>query len=84
LCDRTPVPNFMNLSLRPERLLIVALAARPGFVGRLLRVRSGDQPAWIAPDFRATKVKLIGCLAAIAAVATLESFVIASLWRQPR
>jgi uncharacterized protein (TIGR00645 family) len=65
--------NFVDLSLRPNLVLIVTLVAGHDRVDPLLSARWGDRPVWVAPDFRAIKPKLIGVLAAIAAVATLES-----------
>ena len=69
------VLNFMDLSLGPDRVLIVAPTVGHGFVDPLFSVRSGDHPAWIAADFRALKPNLIGSLVVIAAVAMPESFV---------
>jgi uncharacterized protein (TIGR00645 family) len=68
------VLSLVDLSLVANLILIVVLAGWQGFVDPLLSARSGDQPAWLALDFSAIKLKLIGSLAAIAAVAMLESF----------
>ncbi len=65
--------KFMQLSLRPNLALIVTLAAGHGFVDPLFIARSGDRPVWIAPDFGAIRLTLVGSLAAIAAVAAVAA-----------
>ncbi|HEY1934763.1 MAG TPA: YqhA family protein [Acetobacteraceae bacterium] len=69
------VLSLVDLSLVANLLLIVVLAGWQGFVDPTLSARSEDQPTWIALDFSAIKLKLVGSLAAIAAVALLETFV---------
>jgi len=56
-------------------VLIVVLAGWQGFVAPLLGSHDGNQPTWLALDFSAIKLKLIGSVAVIAAIAVLESFV---------
>jgi len=68
------VLSLVDLSLVANLVLIVVLAGWQGFVDPTLSARSEDQPAWIGLDFSAIKLKLIGSLAAIAAVAMLETF----------
>lgn len=61
--------EFIDLSLRPNLVLIVTLATGHGFVDPQLVARSGDRPVWIALGFRTIKLKLIGSLTAVAVVA---------------
>jgi uncharacterized protein (TIGR00645 family) len=68
------VLSLVDLSLVANLVLIVVLAGWQGFVDPMLSARSEGQPAWLALDFSAIKLKLIGSLAAIAAVAMLETF----------
>lgn len=68
------VLSLVDLSLVANLMLIVVLAGWQGFVDPTLSTRSEDQPAWLALDFSAIKLKLVGSLAAIAAVALLESY----------
>ena len=68
------VLSLVDLSLVANLMLIVVLAGWQGFVDPLLGSRSADQPGWLSLDFSEIKLKLIGSLAAIAAVAMLESF----------
>ena len=69
------VLSFVDLSLLANLVLIVVLAGWQGAVDPMLRARTADQPGWVTLDFSAIKLKLIASLAAIAAVALLESFV---------
>jgi uncharacterized membrane protein YqhA len=74
--DTVPaVLSFMDRSLLANIMLIVSPAGREDFVDPLIRVRSEDQPVWIALGFSAIKPNLIGTLAAIAA---------SRCWRAPR
>jgi uncharacterized protein (TIGR00645 family) len=66
--------GLVDLSLVGNLVLIVVLAGWQGFVGPLLETGPGDQPSWLALDFSAVKLKVIGSLATIAAVDMLESF----------
>lgn len=68
------VLSLVDLSLVANLVLIVILAGWQGFVDPNLSARSDDQHSWMALDFSAIKLKVIGSLAAIAAVAMLESF----------
>jgi uncharacterized protein (TIGR00645 family) len=69
------VLGLVDLSLVANLVLIVVLAGWQGFVDPLLGSHLEDQPAWLALDFSAIKLKLIGSMAVIAAIALLESFV---------
>jgi uncharacterized protein (TIGR00645 family) len=69
------VLGLVDLSLVANLVLIVVLAGWQGFVDPLLGAHLDDQPAWLALDFSAIKLKLIGSIAVIAAIAMLESFV---------
>ncbi len=69
------VLGLVDLSLVANLVLIVVLAGWQGFVDPLLGSHLEDQPAWLALDFSAIKLKLIGSIAVIAAIALLESFV---------
>ncbi len=69
------VLGLVDLSLVANLVLIVVLAGWQGFVAPLLGPQHDDQPTWLALDFSAIKLKLIGSIAVIAAIATLESFV---------
>jgi uncharacterized protein (TIGR00645 family) len=68
------VLGLVDLSLVANLVLIVVLAGWQGFVDPLLSSHLDDQPAWLALDFSAIKLKLIGSVAVIAAIAVLESF----------
>jgi uncharacterized protein (TIGR00645 family) len=69
------VLGLVDLSLVANLVLIVVLAGWQGFVDPMLGAHLDDQPAWLALDFSAIKLKLVGSIAAIAAIAILESFV---------
>jgi len=66
--------SLVDLSLVANLVLMVVLAGWQGFVDPLLHAHIEEQPDWIALDFSAIKLKLIGSVAAIAAIAMLESF----------
>ena len=68
------VLGLVDLSLVANLVLIVVLAGWQGFVDPLLSTHLDDQPSWLALDFSAIKLKLIGSVAVIAAIALLESF----------
>lgn len=68
------VLGLVDLSLVANLVLIVVLAGWQGFVDPLLGSHLDDQPAWLALDFSAIKLKLIGSIAVIAAIDVLESF----------
>jgi len=69
------VLGLVDLSLVANLVLIVVLAGWQGFVDPRLGSHLDDQPDWLALDFSAIKLKLIGSIAVIAAIAILESFV---------
>jgi uncharacterized protein (TIGR00645 family) len=69
------VLGLVDLSLVANLVLIMVLAGWQVFVDPLLGAHLDDQPAWLALDFSAIKLKLIGSVAVIAAIALLESFV---------
>jgi uncharacterized protein (TIGR00645 family) len=68
------VLGLVDLSLVANLVLIVVLAGWQGVVDPLLGSHLDDQPGWLALDFSAIKLKLVGSIAAIAAIDTLESF----------
>ena len=62
--------GFSNLNLD------LMFAGWENFVGRLLTSAPGDRPAWMGGlDFATVKLRLIGSIAAIAAITILETFV---------
>lgn len=68
--------TFVDLSLVANLVVIVIFAGWENFVGRLATAQSGDRPAWMGGlDFATVKLRLIGSVAAIAAVQILETFV---------
>lgn len=70
------VLTLVDLSLVANLIVIVIFAGWENFVGRLLDRRAGDRPDWLgALDFSAVKLRLIGSVAAIAAIQILETFV---------
>jgi uncharacterized protein (TIGR00645 family) len=68
------VLGLVDLSLVANLVLIVVLAGWQGFVDPLLGAHLEDRPDWLVLDFSAIKLKLIGSIAAIAAILMLESF----------
>jgi len=68
------VLGLVDLSLVANLVLIVVLAGWQSFVGPILASEPGDQPSWLALDFSAVKLKVIGSLVTIGAVDMLESF----------
>jgi uncharacterized protein (TIGR00645 family) len=69
------VLNLVDLSLVANLVVIVIFAGWENFVGRLLASQT-DRPVWLgAVDFVAIKLRLIGSIAAIAAILILETFV---------
>lgn len=68
------VLSLIDLTLVANLVLIVVLAGWQSFIAPLLGPRADDHPDWIALDFSAVKLKLIGAVATIAAVEMLESF----------
>ncbi|HUB15843.1 MAG TPA: YqhA family protein [Acetobacteraceae bacterium] len=68
------VLGLVDVSLVANLVLIVALAGWQGFVDPMLSAHLDDRPSWLALDFSALKLKLIGSIAAIAAIALLETF----------
>jgi len=70
------VLTLVDLSLVANLVVIVIFAGWENFVGRLLSAQSGDRPAWMGGlDFATVKLRLIGSIAAIAAIQILETFV---------
>ena len=70
------VLTLVDLSLVANLVVIVMFAGWETFVGRLLAAKSDDRPNWLRVlDFTAVKLKLIGCIVAIAAIQILETFV---------
>jgi uncharacterized protein (TIGR00645 family) len=67
------VLSLVDLSLVANLVLIVTLAGWQGFLDPLIDPRGSNQPAWLALDFSAIKLKLIGSIATIGAVEMLES-----------
>jgi uncharacterized protein (TIGR00645 family) len=70
------VLSLIDLSLVANLVVIVIFAGWENFVGRLLAVQSDDRPVWLGGlDFTTVKLRLIGSVAAIAAIQILETFV---------
>lgn len=68
--------TLVDLSLVANLVVIVIFAGWQNFVGRLLEAQPGERPSWLgALDFSTIKIKLIGSVAAIAAIQILETFV---------
>ena len=68
--------SLVDLSLVANLVVIVILSGWANFVGPLLRDPGESDASWAANmDFSAVKLKLIGSVAAIAAIQMLESFV---------
>lgn len=68
--------NLVDLSLVANLVVIVIFAGWENFVGRLLSARSEERPVWLGGlDFSSVKLRLIGSIAAIAAILILETFV---------
>lgn len=68
--------TLIDLSLVANLVVIVMFAGWENFVGRLLTSATGDRPAWMGGlDFATVKLRLIGSIAAIAAITILETFV---------
>jgi uncharacterized protein (TIGR00645 family) len=55
-------------------VVIVIFAGWENFVGRLMATQT-ERPVWGGLDFGAIKLRLIGSIAAIAAILILETFV---------
>lgn len=68
------VLGLVDLSLVANLVLIVALAGWHCFVDPMRGSHIAEEPEWLALDFSAIKLKLIGSVAVIAAIAALESF----------
>ncbi len=69
------VLTLVDLSLVANLVVIVIFAGWENFVGRLLASHA-DRPVWLGGlDFGAIKLRLIGSIAAIAAILILETFV---------
>ena len=70
------VLTLVDLSLVANLVVIVIFAGWENFVGRLLGSESSDRPLWLGGiDFGTVKRRLIGSIAAIAAITMLETFV---------
>jgi uncharacterized protein (TIGR00645 family) len=69
------VLTLVDLSLVANLVVIVIFAGWENFVGRLLASKA-ERPVWLGGlDFGAIKLRLIGSIAAIAAILILETFV---------
>jgi len=68
------VLGLVDVSLVANLVLIVVLAGWQGFVDPTLCEDAEGRLAWLTLDFSAIKLKLIASIAAIAAIALLESF----------
>ena len=67
--------TLVDLSLVANLVMIVIFAGWTNFVGPLLRQPGERDAVWAGDlDFSAVKLKLIGSIAAIAAIALLETF----------
>jgi uncharacterized protein (TIGR00645 family) len=70
------VLTLVDLSLVANLVVIVIFAGWENFVGRLLAAQSDERPVWLAGlNFSSLKLRLIGSVAAIAAISMLETFV---------
>ncbi len=70
------VLTLVDLSLVANLVVIVMFAGWENFVGRLLTAGSTERPEWMAGlNFSTLKLRLIGSIAAIAAITILETFV---------
>jgi uncharacterized protein (TIGR00645 family) len=69
------VLNLVDLSLVANLVVIVVLAGWQSFIDPVLGSHLDRQPPWLAADFSTIKLKLIGAIAVIAAIAILESIV---------
>ena len=68
--------TLIDLSLVANLVVIVMFAGWENFVGRLLKAGSTERPEWMAGlNFGVLKLRLIGSIAAIAAISILETFV---------
>lgn len=68
--------TLLDLLLVANLVVIVIFAGWGNFVGRLLAVQSEERPVWLGGlDFSSLKLRLIGSIAAIAAISILETFV---------
>ncbi|HUN43216.1 MAG TPA: YqhA family protein [Acetobacteraceae bacterium] len=68
------VLGLVDVSLVANLVLIVVLAGWQGFVDPMLSSHLDHQPDWLALDFSGIKLRLVGSIVAIAAIALLESF----------
>ena len=69
------VLSLIDLSLIGNLLLIVLLSGYENFIGRLEAAPSSGRPPWLgAVDFAGLKIKLIGSIIAISAIALLRSY----------
>ena len=70
------VLSLVDLSLVANLVVIVIFAGWENFVGRLLAAKSDSRPEFLGGlDFGTIKLRLIGSIAAIAAILILETFV---------
>jgi len=70
------VLKLVDLSLIANLIVIVIFAGWENFVGRLLATQGDVRPELLAGlDFSSIKLRLIGSIAAIAAILILETFV---------
>ncbi len=70
------VLTLVDLSLVANLVVIVIFAGWENFVGRLLVSSTDERPSWLGGlDFGAVKLRLLGSIAAIAAIQILETFV---------
>jgi len=76
------VLTLVDLSLVANLVVIVIFAGWENFVGRLLTSQSEERPLWLGGlDFATVKLRLIGSIAAIAAIQILETFVHIEDWK---
>ena len=68
------VLGLVDVSLVANLIVIVVLAGWQGFVDPMLSAHIEGEPAWMTLVFSAIKLKLVGSIAVIAAIALLESF----------
>ena len=67
--------SLIDLSLAGNLLIIVIFSGYENFVSRIHSAAHEDRPAWMGTvDFAGLKMKLIGSIVAISAIALLKTF----------
>ena len=67
--------SLIDLSLTANLVIIVILSGYENFVSRIDGVQDADRPSWMGKvDFSGLKIKLIGSIVAISAIALLRTY----------